>query len=119
MAKRLLIIEDDPDMAFLIKNRAIRLNFSCELDTSGIEWKEIIKKQPPHAIILDMDLPRMSGFSILRQLKAHEDYQSIPVFVWSGTDDLEVVQEAKSLGAHAYVFKSEDLEILFNKIQEL
>ena len=119
MRKKLLIIEDDPDMSQLLKNKASELNYRCDVDSTGARWGKLIQSDRPSAILLDMDLPKMGGFSILRQLKSKDDWRSIPVFVWSGTSDAEVVDEAKALGAEAYFFKSRGFEDLFEKIRAL
>ena len=117
MDKNLLVIEDDPDVSLLLCSKASRLHYHCEIDKTGAEWLGKIQKNQPDAIILDMDLPKMSGFSILRQLKANPKYQSIPVFIWSGTSDPEVVEEARKLGARAYLSKSEGIERLFEQLK--
>ncbi len=116
MQRKLLIIEDDPEMGYLLGTKAARLNFLCDIDETGAEWPALLHQGPPDAILLDMDLPRMSGFSILRQLKAQDAYRGIPVFVWSGTSDPEVIDEAKDLGARDYFLKSKDLNELFREI---
>jgi CheY-like chemotaxis protein len=119
MEKRLLIIEDDPDVSLLLRSKASRFHYNCEIDKTGAEWMEKIQKNQPDCIVLDMDLPKMSGFSILRQLKAHPKYQSIPVFIWSGTSDPDVMEEARALGAQAYLSKSDGLESLFEQLSRL
>lgn len=62
----------------------------------------------PNLIILDLKMPRVSGFEVLEWLRAHPDYQVIPTIVWSSSSDFRDVKRAYCLGANGYLCKPTD-----------
>lgn len=68
--------------------------------------------EPPHLVLLDLKLPRMSGLEVLRQLKANRVTRSVAVAVLTCSEDSQDVNEAKRLGAEAYIVKPVDFQRL-------
>ena len=73
----------------------------------------------PRIAILDLNLPTMSGFEVLKWIRGHADTQQLPVVVLSGTKNYKDFDEAHKLGANACVVKSLDLGELYDLIQHL
>jgi CheY-like chemotaxis protein len=59
-------------------------------------------------MILDLKMPRVSGFEVLEWLNEHPDYRVIPTIVWSSSADRRDVKHAFCLGAHGYLCKPGD-----------
>lgn len=118
MKKKLLIIEDAPEMVDLLKWRAARHQFDCVVDETGASWADQVRQEKPDAVILDMNLPLMGGFGILREFRNSKDLPQIPIFVLSGVIDQDVEDEALSLGATAYFHKSEDIDGILKKVKD-
>jgi CheY-like chemotaxis protein len=59
----------------------------------------------PNILILDLKMPRVSGFDVLEWINEHPDYRVIPTIVWSASADRRDVKHAFCLGAHGYLCK--------------
>ena len=74
----------------------------------------------PDLVLLDLILPKMSGFEVLKQLKGNNLTKDIPVIVLTNLESVEEVDKAVSLGATTYLVKSQySLEELVSKIKEI
>ena len=105
--KRILVIEDND---FIYKAYQVRLsnsNFKFEIATNGKEGLGKVASFKPHLIILDLMMPIMDGFEVLKNLKANKEWQDIPVVVASSMGKDEDIEKAKSLGAVDYIYKEE------------
>ena len=72
---------------------------------SGLACLEHLKYDIPDLIILDVEMPIMSGIQTLDVIRSNEEFKEIPVMFLTGTTDSETVVAAKSLGAVGYVVK--------------
>jgi two-component system, OmpR family, response regulator VicR len=77
----ILYVEDDPDMIALVQAILSRHNFSVTGASSGPQAFEIIKKQIPDLILLDLMMPGMDGWDIYHQLKASDSTRNLPIIV--------------------------------------
>ncbi|MCJ0742238.1 hybrid sensor histidine kinase/response regulator [Pedobacter montanisoli] len=116
---RLLIVEDDENFAEILKNYAIEKGFEPVLAYSGDKGLELAQTLKPDAIILDIMLPVMDGWTILKKLKADPDTQHIPVHMMSAGD--EKVKQAQKEGAIGFLKKpieKEQLDKAFRLLSE-
>src|SRR3990167_522172 len=104
--KRILIVDDDPDLLATVKERLNVHDFICSTLSAPEKVLERAIKWRPDLILLDLGLPAISGFSILRELKYHPKLARIPVVIFSGNSDAEVVREGLELGATGYLNKT-------------
>jgi signal transduction histidine kinase/CheY-like chemotaxis protein len=112
-----LIIEDDTNFAILLRDQARESNFKTIVAIDGEQGLACAKYYNPNAIILDMRLPGIDGWSVLKILKENESTAHIPVHVVSGTDKIDA---AKNLGAFEYLQKpisAENLAKAFSNIE--
>jgi CheY-like chemotaxis protein/signal transduction histidine kinase/CHASE3 domain sensor protein len=107
---KLLIVEDDENFAEILKAYAIEKGFEPILAHSGDEGLELATSELPDAIVLDVMLPVMDGWSILKQLKANPATQHIPIHMMSAGD--EKASKAKKEGAIGFLKKPVDKEKL-------
>jgi len=82
MTKRILLIDDDPDIR-LVAQLVLRKvgGWDILLAASGAEGAAIARVEQPDAILLDISMPEMDGFSVFNQLQADSVTQSIPVIL--------------------------------------
>src|SRR5437773_6062393 len=83
---RLLVIEDNPDTRGIYKDVFEREGFHVLLAEDGEKGLSYAQATLPDVILLDLMLPRISGFDILKRLRAQEDTQRIPVMIFSARD---------------------------------
>lgn len=104
--KKILIIDDDHKMVSALK-RWLRVNeFNCHSSFHPLEGIEKIKTLKPDLILLDLNMPSMSGYGVLREIKKDPEICDIPVVVLTGINDKEVAMGAMDLGAISYVVKA-------------
>jgi DNA-binding response OmpR family regulator len=84
MKKKILIVEDNADHQFIVKAHLEAENYQVFQAQSALEALEILTWEPIDLIVLDLWLPGLDGMSLLKNLKSHEHWASIPVIVTSG-----------------------------------
>lgn len=105
MTPRVLVIDDSPDVHRLLKARLRYENLSLVPAMTGAEGIATARQLKPAIILLDLDMPSMDGFEVLRDLKEHEDTVDIPVIVLSGLHSPQDKVAAFDLGAVDYITK--------------
>lgn len=114
--KTILIIEDDPSFAEVLLQVAHNNGFKAIIAHQGETGFQYAKKYNPKAIILDMKLPGVDGWTVLKWLKEDKDLQHIPVHVMSG---MKREKLAKEMGAFDFLVKPitpEKLKAAFTSI---
>jgi DNA-binding response OmpR family regulator len=117
--KLLLIVEDEKDMAEIIKLRLEANGYSVILAEDGQEGLEKAKKEKPDLIVLDIMLPKMDGYKVCGLLKSNYKYAKIPIILFTARAQDKDKEMAKEVGANAYITKPFDPEQLLKKIGEL
>lgn len=117
MAVKIVIIEDDEDIADLIQTQAEQQGYKCIVNGNGYTAYDTIIKEQPNLVILDVMLPGRSGLDICRKLKSDPQLQHIPVIMLSAkAEELDVVLGLE-LGADDYVAKPYSKKELFSRIK--
>lgn len=101
-----LTVEDDKFLSTLVSQRLIQLGFSVIAVENGNDGMSRARTDHPNIILLDILLPDVSGFAVLKSLKEDESTKNIPVIVLSNFAGQEDVEKGMSLGATAYIVKS-------------
>lgn len=116
MAKKILVIDDDPDLSYLLKARLEANKFEVITAYDGTEGLEKTKSEKPDLIILDILMPEKDGYVFVKELKSEEDIKDIPVIVISGKDTLKILFEKE--GITDYLVKPLDIKELLEKINK-
>lgn len=114
--RSILIIEDDPNFAFLLADLARELEFKVIVAGTAEEAFELVDRYRPTAIVLDVGLPDRSGLTVLDALKHNGSTRHIPVHVVSASDYRQV---ALKLGATGYAIKPVQREQLLEALRLL
>ncbi|WP_395021726.1 response regulator [Dongia sp.] len=126
----IIMIEDDEGHATLIERNIRRAGVSNEIvkfasGQPALDYliggggKPGVKNGKPYMVLLDLNLPDMSGVDILKQLKETPKTERIPVIVLTTTDDKNEIQRCYDLGANVYVTKPVNYENFANAIRQL
>ncbi|MDZ7955134.1 ATP-binding protein [Nostoc sp. DedQUE09] len=81
--QKVLLIDDDPSYRYLVKQLLINTPLSILEAANGKEGLNLAQKEQPNAIVLDLEMPEIGGFDVLKQLKNNSVTQSIPVIIHS------------------------------------
>ena len=115
--KRLiLVVEDDPVFARILRDLVHELGFQCLIAGTADEGTLLARQYVPHAVILDMNLPDHTGLSVLDRIKRDVRTRHIPVHVVSVDDDM---QAALASGAVGYLFKPVSRDALVGMLEGL
>ena len=106
MAK-ILIIEDERVLAEMYKEKFEKEGFEVYLAFTSDEGLNLVKKEKPDLILLDILLPGKDGIFFLKWLKNEPEISSIPVVVISNYDDPRAKKEAFELGVKEYLLKTD------------
>ncbi len=105
MKKKILIIEDDRDIAELESLYLVKANFEVHVCPDGNHAITECKKTNPNLIILDLMLPFVDGLTICKQLKYDDELSSIPIVIVSAKGEEGDIVKGLDLGADDYVTK--------------
>jgi CheY-like chemotaxis protein len=103
LAERILLVEDNPDDIFMIRRAFEKAKIANPLDVArdGEEAIEYLKDNKPVLILLDLKLPKISGFEVLKWIKSMERLKRIPVVVLTSSRNGEDINRAYDLGANS------------------
>jgi DNA-binding response OmpR family regulator len=117
--KKILVVDDEADMRRIISVRLEINGYNVITADDGEEALEKTKKERPDLIVLDLMLPKISGFEVCRMLKFDKQYKEIPIMILSALDQQADREKAAKCGADAYFIKPFDLELLIKKTKDL
>ena len=121
MAKTIFIIEDDIFLQGLEATKLKKEGFDIQTAASGKEASVIVgKKTKVDLILLDLMLPDMDGFEILKMIRTEQSLATTPVIIFSNLSEEKDIEKAKSMGVKDFMIKSNfNLDELTAKIKEL
>ena len=114
--QKILLIEDEEDIADLVTLQAEMAGYKCSVAYDGLNGYEAVSKERPDIIILDLMLPGQNGLDVCRKIKAHNEFKHIPVIMISAKSEETDVVLGLELGADDYVTKPFSPRVLFSRI---
>lgn len=104
--KKVLLIEDDPFLAEIYVTKFEEAGLGISALGNGALGIDRIEQYKPDIILLDIVMPKMDGFELLRLIKGDERFKNIPVVILSNLGEQENVEKGLNLGAEAYLVKA-------------
>jgi len=111
---RVLIVEDDPDLLVVLRVNLTAMGVEPILAGDGRTAISRIEAERPDAVVLDVMLPGIDGWSVLEDLHAMGD--PVPIVVCSAKKDVQDMERARELGASGYVVKPFDIDRLIDAV---
>lgn len=102
----ILLVEDDPMISTMYRTKFTMEGETIELAADGKTGLEMALALHPKVILLDIILPKMDGFTVLKELKKNPETKKIPVILLTNLGQNEDVKKGKELGADDYFVKS-------------
>ena len=126
----ILLVEDDPGHARLIEKNLRRSNITNEIVplSNGQQAVDYLfgegvyanaKRPSPMLVMLDLNMPILDGYQVLRRMKSDERTRRIPVVILTTTDDAREVQRCYDLGCNVYITKPVDYEQFAEAIRKI
>ncbi len=116
---RILIADDDELIAEIATEVLIDAGHACGWVTSGEEAWEVAHKRRPDILLLDQDLPGISGVSLLRKFRGSSQFYDLPVIMFTAMRGAEDEAQAIYAGAQDYIRKPFDAGILTARIERV
>jgi len=117
--KKVLLVEDEPLLGNLLKQRLAKNGFDVTLAKDGQEALDIIGEKKPDLVLLDIILPKISGFEFLEKLQSDPVSPKTPVIIVSNLGQEGDLARGESLGAVGYFVKAKvSMEDLVQKVTE-
>jgi len=118
--KKILLVEDDPFIRDITSIKLTEHNLTVLTAQNGAEALEVMKNESPDAVLLDLDLPDVSGLEVLKAVRSSETQKNTPVIIFSNNDDPDTSKKANELGVDEFFVKATtNFEDLYKKLASL
>src|SRR4030065_257977 len=115
---KVLLIEDEKEVAELYKLKLTLDGYEVIVAEGGQEGLDKANSYKPELIFLDIKMPEMDGFEVLKRIRASAKTKDIPVVILSNFDEQDLIEKGLTLGANEYLIKSQfNPEDISNKIK--
>jgi DNA-binding response OmpR family regulator len=105
MAKRILLAEDEPNIVESIRFLLQRSGYEVSVCDNGREVLDAVRESPPDVLVLDVMLPELDGFEVLRRLREHDPERKLPILVLTAKGQREDRERAVQAGADLFIAK--------------
>ncbi|PAU53203.1 MULTISPECIES: response regulator transcription factor [Pseudomonas] len=105
MSKRVLIADDEPNIVISLEFLLQQEGYQVEVAHDGQEALDAIERQPPDLVLLDIMLPRLSGFDVCQRIRANPDWSKVRVVMLTAKGREVEVSKGLALGADDYITK--------------
>ena len=114
---KILLVEDDEFLANMYRAKLEIENYEVVMALNGEAGLHMAEEKNPDLILLDIVMPKMNGFEVLKHLKSDKDLKKIPVILLTNLGQKEDVEKGLKLGADEYLIKAHFLPSeVINKI---
>jgi DNA-binding response OmpR family regulator len=120
--KRIILIDDDLDDQIFFRDalQVVYPGLRCDLVSSCQEaFRQLALPPLPDFLFMDLNMPIMSGFDCLLDLKNKKEYQGVPVVIFTTSKNRLDVSRTQQLGANWYMTKPDDFHVLCKKLNQI
>jgi DNA-binding response OmpR family regulator len=117
-SKHVLVVEDDDPVKQAVRDALSDAGYTVWTASTGAQALEIMHKQSPDVLLLDLMMPDMTGWELLRRMPQSEELTAVPVLVVSAAG-ANGLRDAQDLGAPVFVRKPFDLDKLLIEVERL
>lgn len=116
---RILAVDDDRVILMILEERLKHKHYEVECVRSGVDAMDLLKRTPDHydVVVLDREMPVMTGLEMVRQMKAHPLLKEIPVVMQTGSGRPEQIKEGIEAGVFYYLTKPVEENLLYAVVE--
>lgn len=107
MGKKILIIEDEEILTDLLEKKLTQVGYDVSVAEDGVEGINQVEKSVPDLILLDIVMPKMGGFEVMKELQKKEEFAKIPIIIISNSGQPVELDLAQKLGAKDWLIKTD------------
>ncbi|MDI6752632.1 MAG: response regulator [bacterium] len=119
MAKKILLVDDEKDLAETGRIVLQEEGYSVELAYDGLSAVEKVYEERPDLVVLDISLPEMDGYQVCRVLKNDPQYSDIPIIMLTARAQRSDEFRGKETGANEYMTKPYSPEMLIESVKKI
>jgi len=120
LGAKIMVVEDDPFLASLTSGRLEKEGYKVFIATDGASALKMLEEDIPDAILLDIIMPGMNGFEVLKIIKSDQRYKNVAIIIFSNLGQENEIEEGKKLGADDFLVKAKfTLKEVVDKINAL
>ena len=116
--KKVLVVDDDPVVIRLVKELLKTQGYVVETAKDGIDAMVMVKKEMPDLIVLDIMMPELNGYDVLRTLKFTDEFKEIPVLLLTAREQ-ELDKRIGEMMGIEYIQKPVNREAFLEKINKI
>jgi two-component system chemotaxis response regulator CheY len=119
LMKAVLTVDDSPSIRQMVKLVLSQAGFEVHEAGDGVEGLEKAKAKPVQMIVTDLNMPRMDGITLVRELRKLPSYKGVPIILLTTESDESFKKQAKEAGATGWItkpFKQEQLIAVAQKV---
>jgi putative two-component system response regulator len=112
-SRQILVVDDEPGITFLLGHLLESQGYQVKTASDGRTALDLVARQPPDLIVLDLDMPGLSGYEVCRRLKSDAPTRLIPIIILTGQGSFVAKMQVWELGADDFLTKPyESAEVL-------
>ncbi len=115
-SKYILIVDDSQTNNVLLEAVLEEAGYATQTATSAAEAWNILYKEKPALILLDLLMPKVSGFQLLEKIKSKDELVSIPILIVSALNEPDTISTLKQMGADDFFSKPLDIKKLVTRV---
>ena len=119
MAYKILVVDDNKDIAEVVRDRLIREGYAAIAAFDGEEALLKVKEEDPDIIILDLMMPKLNGFEVLKEVREKYNQRWRPVIVVSAKTELESLEKCYNMQADHYLTKPCSIENVLKGVRTM
>ena len=119
MPKRILVIDDEPELVKAIEIRLKTSGYEVEAAYDGQSGIDKAKEVKPDLILLDIIMPRMDGYEVTKELIADPETEQIPIIVFTASQQRDLEARCRELGITDFIKKPFETSDLLNMVNEI
>ena len=118
-AARLVVVEDDPDLLEVLRETFVREGYEVLVADDGLRGLELIRRERPDLVCLDVMMPGMDGIEVCRELRADDAFRGLPILMLTAKGEESDVVLGLGIGADDYVVKPARPKELVARVRSL
>ena len=116
----ILVVDDEPEIAKLVAKVMESRGHRVTVGRDGQEALELVARERPDVLVLDLNLPKVDGFEVCRRLKSAEETRTLPIVMLTAAfPSVEDADRGLTVGADEYVVKPFLREVLVHNVERL
>lgn len=115
--QKVLIVDDQYGIRALLKEVLLKDGYEVLQASNGVQALDILEKENPGLLLLDMKIPGMDGMEILKERKKRQLAPDTKIILMTAYGELNLINDAKELGASTYLAKPFDIEQVRQEIK--